>query len=494
MLTLLRRGSPYTLPMVQESQLSPVIVWFRQDLRLADNPALDAAARSGAPVLPVYILDDVNAGRDAMGGASRWWLHQSLEALSSSLDGRLVLLQGDAKELLPQLARETGATGIFWNRCYEPWRIDRDVALKAELKDSGIAVRSFNGSLLLEPTDNLKADRTPYRVFTPFFKNGYRDPAAAIREPLQPPSNLTLFESNAGCELDDLALLPDIRWYEEMAALWRPGESGAKERLEQFLATGLDNYKEGRNRPDLENVSRLSPYLHFGEISPNQVWHAALAHGSKNSADLEHFHSELGWREFSYNLLYHFPTLPSENLQHKFNRFPWRDDDVALEHWRHGRTGVPIVDAGMRELWRTGYMHNRVRMIVGSFLVKNLLIDWRHGEAWFWDTLLDADLANNSASWQWIAGCGADAAPYFRIFNPVTQGKKFDPDGKYVRKYVPELINVPDKFLHNPWEAPAGVLEEAGVQLGQDYPEPIVDLRESRERALAAFTSLSNAA
>jgi deoxyribodipyrimidine photo-lyase len=478
----------------QESDKSPAIVWFRQDLRLADNPALEAAAGSGAPLIPVYIHDDVNAGASALGAASRWWLHHSLEALDASLDGKLVLLQGDAKEVLPELAREVGATRVFWNRCYEPWRIDRDSALKAELKSAGIAVRSFNGSLLLEPTDNLKADRTPYRVFTPFFRNGYRGPDTAIREPLEQPSQLTLFDCDAGDSLADLGLLPEIPWYEEMASLWQPGEAGASKRLDQFLATGLDNYKEGRNRPDLENVSRLSPHLHFGEISPNQVWHTAEKHGSKNPEDLEHFQSELGWREFSYNLLYHFPTLPSENLQHKFNRFPWRDDAAGLECWQRGQTGVPIVDAGMRELWRTGYMHNRVRMIVGSFLVKNLMIDWRRGEAWFRDTLLDADLANNSASWQWIAGCGADAAPYFRIFNPVTQGKKFDPDGAYVRKYVPELRSVPDKFLHNPWEAPASALDAADVHLGRDYPRPIVDLRESRERALAAFMSLSNAA
>jgi deoxyribodipyrimidine photo-lyase len=480
--------------MAKESQVSPVIVWFRQDLRLGDNPALHAAADCGVPILPVYILDDVNAGEGAMGAASRWWLHHSLEALNASLDGKLVLLRGDAKDVLQDLVRDTGADRVFWNRCYEPWRIDRDSALKKELKSAGVAVRSFNGSLLLEPTENLKADRTPYKVFTPFFRNGYRDSESALREPLQRPAQPTLSGSDAGHELAEFGLLPEVSWYEEMASLWQPGEAGARERLDEFLAAGLDNYKEGRNRPDLENVSRLSPHLHFGEISPNQVWYLALEHGSKDPTDLEHFHSELGWREFSYNLLYHFPTLPSENLQHKFNRFPWRDDAAALERWQRGRTGVPIVDAGMRELWRTGYMHNRVRMIVGSFLVKNLMIDWRHGEAWFWDTLLDADLANNSASWQWIAGCGADAAPYFRIFNPVTQGKKFDPDGDYVRKYVPELESVPDKFLHNPWEAPGPVLEDAGVQLGKDYPQPIVDLRESRERALAAFTSLSSAA
>ncbi|MEQ9563127.1 MAG: deoxyribodipyrimidine photo-lyase [Woeseiaceae bacterium] len=470
---------------------SPVIVWFRQDLRLADNPALDAAAKSGAPILPLYILDDVNAGEHAMGAASRWWLHHSLKALSESLNGRLVFLKGDAKEVLPALVRNIGAKHVYWNRCYEPWRLERDTSIKALLRKEGISVRSSNGSLLFEPTDVLKADGTPYKVFTPFYRNACLDPANAPREPLPQPADMQIVESESGEKLADLQLLPDVRWYEEMASLWQPGEAGAQKRLDRFLASGIDNYKEGRNRPDLENVSRLSPHLHIGEISPNQVWYAARKHESKHPVDVGHFHSELGWREFSHNLLYHFPELPQENLQRKFNRLPWRDDADALERWQQGNTGVPIVDAGMRELWRTGYMHNRVRMIVGSFLVKNLLIDWRHGAAWFFDTLLDADLANNSASWQWVAGCGADAAPYFRIFNPVTQGKKFDPDGIYVRKYVAEIRNLPDRYLHNPWDAPATVLEEAGVQLGRDYPPPIVGLRESRQRALDAFSGLS---
>jgi len=468
-----------------------VIVWFRQDMRLADNPALDAAVRSGAAILPIYILDDTNAGRFAMGAASRWWLHHSLDALNKSLDGRLVLLRGDAKKLLPALARDVNASAIYWNRCYEPWRIERDTALRELLQNTGVEVRSFNGSLLFEPMNVRKADGTPYKVFTPFYRKGCLGSGNAPREPLQRPEGFRLFQGRTGDKLEDLKLLPGIPWYREMASMWQPGESGARQRLQHFLATGLDNYKDGRNRPDLENVSRLSPHLHFGEISPNQVWYAAQQHGSKDAQDLDCFHRELGWREFSHNLLFHFPELPYENLQRKFNRFSWRDDADALERWQQGRTGVPIVDAGMRELWRTGYMHNRVRMIVGSFLVKNLMIDWRHGEAWFRDTLLDADLANNSASWQWVAGCGADAAPYFRIFNPVTQGRKFDPDGVYVRQYVPEIAGLPDRFLHKPWEAPSEVLEQAGVSLGKDYPKPLVDLRESRERALKAFAKLA---
>lgn len=492
--TICGHANPYTLTMKNTGNTAPVIVWFRQDLRLADNPALHAAAKSGAPILPVYVLDDVNTDEFAMGAASRWWLHHSLAALKESLSGGLVFLQGDAKTILPALAQDSGATHIYWNRCYEPWRIARDTALKSTLQGKDITVRSFNGSLLFEPTDVLKADRTPYKVFTPFYRKGCLGSASPPREPLNRCTDLNIFAGPQGEELADLRLLPSISWDKEIASLWQPGEAGAMTRMRDFLADGIGNYKEGRNRPDLENVSRLSPHLHFGELSPNQVWYSAKENGSKNSKDLEHFLSELGWREFSYNLLYHFPNLPRENLQRKFNRFPWHDDADALAHWQEGQTGVPIVDAGMRELWRTGYMHNRVRMIVGSYLVKNLLIDWRHGEAWFRDTLLDWDLASNSASWQWIAGCGADAAPYFRIFNPVLQGKKFDPNGDYVRKYVPELENVPDRFLHNPWEAPDAVLAEVGIALGTDYPNPIVDLKESRNRALAAFSELKGAA
>lgn len=469
---------------------TPVVVWFRQDLRLADNPALNAAAELGSPVLPVYLLDETSAGNFAMGGASRWWLHRSLHALNESLDGGLVFLKGDAREILLRLVEKTGATAVYWNRCYEPWRVGQDTAIKSALDKAEFAVRSFNASLLFEPEDVRKPDGTPYKVFTPFYRKACLGSAKSPRKPLERPADLAIYECQAGEELSKLGLLPATPWYEDMAAQWQPGEAGAAERLQKFLDAGINNYKEGRNRPDLDNVSRLSPHLHFGEVSPNQVWYAAKDHGSDNSEDLEHFLSELGWREFSYNLLVNFPGLPTDNLQDKFDEFPWRDDAELLERWQQGRTGIPIVDAGMRELWRSGYMHNRVRMIVASFLVKNLLLDWRLGAAWFWDTLCDADLANNSASWQWVAGCGADAAPYFRIFNPVLQGRKFDPDGVYVRNFVPELDSMPDKYLHNPWEAPTAVLEEAGVALGDDYPYPVVDLKESRERALAAFSGL----
>jgi len=472
---------------------TPLIVWFRQDLRLTDNPALDAAVRQERPILPVYILDDENAGEWRMGAASRWWLHQSLEALNTALQGELVLLRGNASTILSQLARDLRATGVYWNRCYEPWRIARDTDVKAALQRESIAVRSFNGSLLFEPPNITKPDGTPYRVFTPFYRKGCLQNGIPPRRPLSAPPDIPLHKFDAGLALEELELMPNIRWYEEISRQWSPGEEGAALRLREFLSTGIGHYDEGRNRPDQHYVSRLSPHLHFGEVSPNQVWFAAqeVSTGKELSPDVDRFLSELGWREFSHHLLYNEPTLTTKNLQQKFDRFPWISDDIALCRWQRGETGYPIVDAGMRELWRTGYMHNRVRMIVASFLVKNLLQHWHLGAKWFWDTLVDADLANNSASWQWIAGCGADAAPYFRIFNPVTQGKKFDPQGRYVRRYVPQLAAMPDKFVHNPWEAPIHVLDESSVELGNDYPFPIVELKASRERALAAFKSLN---
>jgi len=471
---------------------APVVVWFRQDLRLADNPALHAAALEGRPILPLYILDDQNAGEWKMGGASRWWLHQSLASLGGALQDELVLLRGDAAELLPKLLRDIGADTVYWNRCYEPWRIARDTKIKAALSGDSITVKSFNGSTLFEPPSTNKPDGTPYRVFTPFYRRGCLQNGIPPRRPLPAPENIELFKSAKGVSLQELELMPVVRWYDGIASEWSPGEQGAAQRLDEFVSHGLDRYDEGRNRPDQRYVSRLSPHLHFGELSPNQPWFAVLDafSGKELSADADRFLSELGWREFSYNLLFNEPSLPTDNLQRKFDNFPWRDDDAALGLWQRGQTGYPIVDAGMRELWHTGYMHNRVRMIVGSFLVKNLLLHWHHGERWFWDTLVDADLASNSASWQWIAGCGADAAPFFRIFNPVTQGKKFDPEGLYVKRFVPELSDMPEKFIHNPFEAPAEVLAAAGVRLGDDYPEPVVDLRSSRERALAAFKSL----
>lgn len=449
------------------------IVWFRQDLRIADNPALCAAVASGCSVLPVYIHDDEEAGEWRPGTASRWWLQQSLDSLSASLDDRLLVLRGKASDLLPELVHRLDAAAVFWNRCYEPWRLQRDEQIKERLQRDSVKVRTFNGSLLYDPASIKKQDGEPYKVFTPFYRKGCLEFGTQPREPLAAPSELKLADSSVLEQFEAAEPLPVDDPDRYAGPGWQPGEAGAHERLQMFLADGLANYDQGRDRPDCEAVSRLSPHLHFGELSPNHPWHAVrdTVSGSKLPESADRFLSELGWRDFSYYTLYHNPELPTTNLKRQFDRFPWRDDDDALTAWQDGRTGVPLVDAGMRELRETGYMHNRVRMVAASFLVKNLLIDWRHGARWFWDQLLDADLANNSASWQWVAGCGADAAPYFRIFNPETQARKFDPEGNYVQRFVPEI--------------------EAGSAADDRYPTPIVDLKASRERALEAFKSLS---
>lgn len=466
-----------------------VIHWFRQDLRLNDNPALAEAAICG-DVLPIYILDDVNSGDYKMGAASRLWLHHSLMSLNESLGGKLSVYQGDPLEIITELCSRYTIQKVFWNRCYEPWRIARDKRIKETLKSLSIEVASYNGSLLWEPWQISKGDGTPYRVFTPFYRKGCLG-ASFPREPIAEPEAASFIrDDDASLTIDDLKLLPAISWDKKMTKYWKFGEIAAHDCLMQFIESGITDYKEGRNYPAKHFVSRLSTYLHFGEISPNQVWYAIKKLSENTNTD--HFCSELGWREFSYSLLYYNPELPKKNLQTKFDAFPWQENDEKLVAWQKGLTGIPMVDAGMRELWETGYMHNRVRMIVASFLVKNLLLDWRLGERWFWDCLFDADLANNSASWQWVAGCGADAAPYFRIFNPVSQGEKFDPDGEYIRHYIPELKNLPNRYLFSPWEAPAAILDNAGVRLGDNYPKPIVDLSLSRQQALAAFASLKS--
>ena len=468
-----------------------IIFWFRQDLRIVDNPGLSKSLKSDK-VLPIYILDDTNSNDFAMGAASRWWLHNSLRELNKNLDNKLSLYKGDPLEILESLSSRFNIKGIFWNRCYEPWRIERDKKIKSKFIEKDIIVETFNSALLWEPWEILKSDNTPYKVFTPYYRKGCLM-SEAPRKPLSAPNLNTLFEDKENIlQLDDLNLLPRIKWYKEMEKLWEPGEKGAHKKLESFLSDGLLGYKEGRNFPSKKNVSQLSAHMHFGEISPNQVWHRAKLKKDlpRIEKDLDHFLSELGWREFSYNLLFHFPELPRENLQKKFDNFPWIDNEILFDKWKKGLTGYPIVDAGMRELWQTGYMHNRVRMIVGSFLVKNLLLHWHKGEKWFWDCLIDADLASNSASWQWVAGSGADAAPYFRIFNPILQGKRFDPDGSYIKKFIPELEQLPSKYLFSPWEAPIEVLSEANIELGSDYPEPIVDLIKSRDRALEAFSTI----
>jgi len=474
------------------------IVWFRQDLRLADNPALSAAIESGRTILPVYILDDETPGPWAMGGASRWWLHHSLTALAKSLSehgATLILRRGPASEVLEKLRREAGADVVYWNRCYEPATIVRDKAIKTQLTKAGIEAQSFNAALLHEPWTIKTGEGGPFKVFTPFHRAIERlgappAPLPAARK-IVSVGQLPTSDNLAGWNLPPAK--PD--WADGMRKAWKPGAEGARQTLKQFLDAPL-GYREGHNRPDIGATSRLSPHLHWGEISPRQVWHAIEAHraqGKIAEGDAAAFQRQLVWREFCHHLLFYFPEMPDQPWRAAFADFPWRSNPILLKAWQQGRTGYPIVDAGMRQLWVTGWMHNRVRMITASFLIKDLLQPWQAGEAWFWDTLVDADLAQNAANWQWVAGSGADAAPYFRIFNPVLQGEKFDPQGAYVRHWLPALKNLPDEFIHQPWRAPAELLNDAGVMLGKTYPLPVVDHKAAREAALAAYKSIRNA-
>lgn len=465
------------------------IFWFRNDLRLHDNPALVKAAQD-KQLLLVYILDTDPEQSHPIGSASKWWLHHALNALQAQLDSQLIVTQGDPKTILLELCERYSCDSVYWNRAYDPSSIKRDTDIKQSLKQANIDASSANGSLLWEPMQVLKKDGTPYKVFTPYYRKGCLAKEAP-RYPVEKP-RLKLLKHNENRDVESLNLLPKIPWDSEMRRLWDVSENGAKDKLEQFIKESLNGYDERRNLPAVKGTSHLSAYLRFGLISPNQAWYAVndqfQQKGLSKAADT--FLSELGWREFSYYLLFHFPHIQSKNFNAKFDNFPWLNDATALRKWQRGETGIPIVDAGMRELWKTGYMHNRVRMIVGSFLVKNLMIDWRNGERWFWDCLLDADHASNAASWQWVAGSGADAAPYFRIFNPILQGEKFDKQGEYVKRFCPELVNLPAKYIHKPWEAPSAILEQAQVKLGENYPQPIVDLKMSRQRALDAFASI----
>jgi deoxyribodipyrimidine photo-lyase len=462
------------------------IIWFRQDLRMRDNPALAAAALRG-PVVPIFILDVSNSESSwRLGGASRWWLHHSLVALRGEL-GDLALFRGAPDDLLPAVTKLVGASAVYWNRCYEPFAIARDKELKASLQRLGIEVQSFNGGLLHEPWEVATGSGSPFKVYTPFWRASLGKPVAA---PLPAPK-LTIETCVAlGERLEQWGLLPTKPdWAAGWEHLWRPGESGALAKFDEFAKNGLAGYRHFRDRPDLQGTSRLSPHLHWGEISARQIWArlALEAEDPLKRQGADKLLSEIGWREFAHHLLYHFPGLPEQNWRQDFDAYPWRVSAGDLEAWQRGLTGYPFVDAGMRELWQTGWMHNRVRMITASFLVKHLRIDWRQGAAWFWDTLLDADLANNAAGWQWVAGSGADASPYFRIFNPVTQGNKFDPKGDYVRRWCPELAGLPSEIIHSPFSAEAKVLAQAGVKLGQSYPTPIVDHDVARRAALAGY-------
>ena len=476
---------------------SPLIVWFRDDLRLSDHPALHAAASSGSPLVCLYVLDEESGplrpprGRP-IGSASRWWLAQSLRSLHASLAARgqtLVLRRGPAAKVIADLAQEVQASAVHWieSDIASQAAAERDVS--AALEEVGVAGRSFPSDLLVKPTSLRNKEGRGLRVFTPFWKRvlSLGDPP----QPLPVPKTLTAGPKVASDDLASWNLEPTRPdWAAGLRETWTPGEAAAQDRLKDFLDNDIAGYASLRDRPDRDSTSRLSPHLRFGEISSRQVWHAANFAAARKPAIASatgKFLSELCWREFSRHLLFDLPQLAEKNLQPSFDAFPWRSDAKALRAWQRGQTGYPIVDAGMRELWHTGTMHNRVRMVAASFLVKHLLIDWRHGETWFWDTLVDADPGSNPASWQWVAGSGADAAPYFRVFNPILQGEKFDPGGTYVSKWVPELARLPARLIHQPWEATPMELAAAGVTLGKTYPEPVVDHKAARARALAAY-------
>ncbi len=475
----------------------PVVLWFRNDLRLQDNLALIAAHNTGRPIICVYVHDD-RATERARGSAQRWWLHLSLAQFANSigkLGGRLILRSGDSAAQLNSILKESGARVVYWNRRYDPHAIGLDSKLKSELRSNGIAVETFDGQLLHEPTRIRTGAGNPFKVYTPFWRAFMSGPEP--REPM--PSPLKLLDGSARLQserLEDWNLLPqNPNWATGMMEEWQPGERGAAERLEDFVSGAIAGYAEDRNLHYRLTTSKLSPHLGMGEISPFQIWHAARLAKNVPPRDLEVFRKELVWREFAFHLLFHFPKLGSANFNANFDAFEWAPKNIEhLKAWTKGQTGYPIVDAGMRELWQTGWMHNRVRMVTASFLIKHLLIDWREGERWFWDTLVDACPANNPAGWQWVAGSGADASPYYRIFNPIIQGEKFDTNGDYVRQFVPELKDMPAQFIHRPWEAPQMVLKTAGVTLGKTYPMPIVDHATARDRALAAYTSLKGAA
>ena len=469
------------------------IVWFRKDLRLSDHPALDAALQGGMEIIPVFIWDREEGGAWSPGAASRWWLHHSLDSLQSSirlLGGNLLLVRGIPAEQLPKIARDYQATHLFYGRAYAPAGITTQEAVEEASDSLGITTESFNSALLQEPWETKNGTGKPFQVFTPYWRKSrpiiYREPSSYDPHKLRFTPNLS-----SPSTLAELDLLPEHPWHQKLGNHWEVSEAAAHQQIERTVAEVTQSYATRRNHPSVNGTSRLSPYLAWGQISPRQICQAVLQAENEGGHRGENkFLVEIGWREFSYHLLYHFPNIPDQPLRPKYANFPWLDDPDNLKRWQFGKTGYPMVDAGMRQLYETGWMHNRVRMIVASFLVKHLLLPWQEGARWFWDTLVDADLASNTQGWQWAAGCGADAAPYFRIFNPITQGDKFDARGEYARRWIPELEKVPKKFVFSPWTAPSSILSASEVDLGGNYPGPCVDHSEARARALAALATL----
>ncbi len=470
------------------------LAWFRQDLRVQDHPMLAEAVRLGRPLVPLYIHAPAEDGNWPPGGASAWWLHHALHSLQMEMGAvglPLVIRMGPSLAALQEIVSELGLAGlsvasVLFSRLYEPAAAERDARIQRVLQGQGLEVKVFNATLLIEPEQVRNQSGKPFRVFTPFWKHlrtlPLETPVHTRTSALLAPAKVPRSES-----IDSLGLLPRIAWDKEFPRHWDPTLAGAANALHTFVKQAVGSYREQRNVPGVEGTSRLSPYLHWGQLSPRQVWAAVHAAGEQDGGGGHTFLSEVAWREFAYHLLQHFPDSPEQAMKPAFRTFPWQPDEAQLLAWQQGQTGYPLVDAGMRQLWQTGWMHNRVRMVVASFLVKHQLQPWQEGARWFWDTLVDADLASNTMGWQWVAGCGADAAPYFRIFNPVTQGEKFDPQGDYVRRFVPQLARLPTEFIHQPWLAPREVLAAAGVTLGKNYPLPVIDHRIGRERALAAL-------
>ncbi len=467
------------------------IHWFRQDLRLENNPSLIYLSNKVEHIIPIFIFDP----KTRNGSASNWWLEKSLISLSKSISlqkGKLNIFKGNPEEVFSIITKNKNIKHISWNRLYDPYSIDRDKKIKKLLFSKNVNCMTHNGYLLNEPWNIKNKGGTFFKVFTPYWH--HCNEIMKDKKFIKSNSKYDFSENEFSKEknISQLNLTnKKMKWLKKFENNWLPGENNAQLKLKEYILNKVNDYSIGRDRPDKDLTSKLSPYLHFGEISPTQIYYDILKLKIINKESQKKFLSELGWRDFSYNLLYHYPGMIKNPIQEKFNKFPWLNDSRNFKIWQKGMTGIPIVDAGMRQLYKSGWMHNRVRMIVGSFLTKNLLLHWKKGEEWFFDTLVDADIGSNTAGWQWISGCGADASPFFRIFNPILQGQKFDPEGEYVKTYVPELINVSNKYIHNPWEMSYEDQKNFGCTIGKDYPLPIVNLKETRDRALLAFKSLN---